>query len=930
MGMVDYKEVLDSFQTIGVYVIREDNHEILYFNKRVEEVTPDVKVGMACHQIWSNFCSNCPVSYIEGSGEGRTVHYNNPFGRAVEITASRVLWGETTPAFVITLTPRTEAEIPGEEENRRNQEIIKFLGRMNFGVYDIDLEDGSANPIRSAEDLPEVRDFRLMGWQELLDIKLTRHIHPQSREEFFREFSLEALRDMERKNEKRRELVCLRKFQGSYRYVTVVAHLYRYGCKSHVILALQDVDEQMRTEIAHAQSDRRMAAIIKSRYNVMNTVYLDTGLCERSYLDRPGMQERWGDYDQYIRSSAKEYIYEEDIPLFMEKMSIASLRKKAAAVKEFREERCQYRVKYDKLIWLEQHILYIRQDDQVVVNILGRDITREKLDEAEEVRVKQEKATIINTLSGMFFAAYYVDLTQNTFRRITQREEVGEVLGSEENYAEGIQLYSRRFVSPADQEEYRRTMSLENLKNVLRPSHPLAAMEYRSQKRGDGDGPAWIRATAILAESEGDLPKTAIYVAQDVTESKRKEEREHRALKEAYEAATLANASKSEFLSRMSHDIRTPMNAIVGMTAIAEKHLEEPERVRDCLGKIAVSSRHLLSLINEVLDMSKIESGKMELTDEEFNLSDLIQNLAAMIRPSVQDKGHSLDIRFEGAEHLEVTGDMVRLQQVFMNILSNAVKYTPPGGSLSVVISEKDSPLSGYGCYEFVFSDNGIGMDEEFQKKIFEPFSRAEDSRISKIEGTGLGMAIAWNIIRRMNGEIQVESQPGKGSRFTVTVFLKKREAWPSREQAPRPRGEEPEDRKKTFEGCRVLMVEDNELNMEIAVEIIGETGAKVESAFDGAEAVGMFQNSCEWYYDLIFMDIQMPKMNGYEAARAIRAMEREDAGKIPIIAMTANAFTDDRISSRQAGMNEHLSKPINIDELKKCMGRYLKERRQP
>jgi len=455
-------------------------------------------------------------------------------------------------------------------------------------------------------------------------------------------------------------------------------------------------------------------------------------------------------------------------------------------------------------------------------------------------------------------------------------------------------------------------------------------MEYRSQKKQEGEGFAWIRITVILAESEKDAPKIALYVAQDVTKSKRREAREHRALKEAYEAATLANASKSEFLSRMSHDIRTPMNAILGMTAIAEKHLEEPERVRECLRKIGVSSNHLLSLINEVLDMSKIESGKMDLTDEDFNLSDLFRNLVTMTRPAVQDKGHSLNIRFEEVKHLDVTGDMVRLQQVFINILSNAIKYTPPGGKLNITIIEKDSPLSGYGCYEFVFCDNGIGMAREFQEKIFEPFSRAEDSRISKIEGTGLGMAIAWNIIQRMNGEIQVESQIGRGSRFTVIVFLKKRASEPPRELAAEPEREEREAGTDTFEGFRVLMVEDNELNMEIAVEIIEEIGAKVESAYDGREAVEMFEGSQEGYYDLIFMDIQMPRMNGYEATRAIRAMDREDAKRIPIIAITANAFTDDRISSRQAGMNEHLSKPINIEALEKCMGQYLKERRQP
>ncbi len=544
-----------------------------------------------------------------------------------------------------------------------------------------------------------------------------------------------------------------------------------------------------------------------------------------------------------------------------------------------------------------------------------------------------------------------------------------------------------------------------------------------------------------------------MYTALDVTDSKQKEEKEHQALKEACEAATRANASKSEFLSRMSHDIRTPMNAIIGMTAIAGTHLNEKERVADCLNKITVSSKHLLSLINEVLDMSKIESGKIDLEEEEFQLPALVQNLMTIIRPSVLEKNHDLRIHIGGVEHEDVIGDVMRLQQVFVNILGNAVKYTPPGGKLEVEIAEKPSRLLGYGCYEFVFRDNGIGMSDEYQKKIFEPFSRAEDSRISKIEGTGLGMAIAMNIIRMMNGAITLESELGKGSQFTVTVFLKQgntaapdverfvnlpvlvadddRESgetacrildelgmksqwvlsgmeavkcvraahemeedffavildwqmpdmdgiatakeirkqvgpdvpiiilsaydWSRIEEEAREAGvdgfiskplfrsklvylfkqltggEENEGLEKAerplsrnFTGSRVLLVEDNELNREIAEEVIGGTGAMIESVENGRLAVERFEDVEDGYYDLIFMDIQMPVMNGYEAARAIRGSAKKDGKRIPIIAMTANAFVDDVMDSKRAGMNEHIAKPLDFDRLIECMNRWL------
>lgn len=539
-------------------------------------------------------------------------------------------------------------------------------------------------------------------------------------------------------------------------------------------------------------------------------------------------------------------------------------------------------------------------------------------------------ASIINSLSSMFFAAYYIDLEKDTFQPVTQEEEVVDVLGDERNYTQGINTYAQKFVCPDDREEYLSCVNRQNLMNTLRDGQTFIATEYRKMPN-EKNQRTWTRATVVLAEAAQDgSPRRAVYVAQDVTESKLKEEKDQQTLLEACKAAERANAAKSDFMSRMSHDIRTPMNAIIGMTEIAVRHLDERERVLDCLEKITVSSKHLLSLINEVLDMSKIESGKIELSEEEVNLAGLIDNLVTMIRPSVQQNHHDLDVHIANVEHQYVLGDPVRMQQVFMNILGNSVKYTPNGGKLALEVYEKPSGMDGYGCYEFVFTDNGMGMSKEFLEKLFEPFSREGGSRVNKIEGTGLGMAIARSIARKMNGDIIVESELGKGSRFTVQLSLKL-----GNQVAPDQKSEEAQElemvqalNKEALAEKRLLLVEDNELNREIAVELISQTGVSVDSAENGQEALACFEKMPENHYDMIFMDIQMPVMDGYEATAKLRRLARRDAPQIPIIAMTANAFAEDIRKSREAGMNEHLTKPLDIGALMKCLEKWLGEKK--
>lgn len=516
-------------------------------------------------------------------------------------------------------------------------------------------------------------------------------------------------------------------------------------------------------------------------------------------------------------------------------------------------------------------------------------------------------------------------------------------------------------------------------------------------------------------------------------------------LTQALEAAEAANRAKSAFLSNMSHDIRTPMNAILGMVSIALSHIDEKARVQDCLLKIQTASTHLMSLVNDVLDMSRIDSGRMTINEEVFSLADLVHDIAVIVRPQAQQKNQSLQIEIGQIDRESLLGDPLRVRQIAVNIIGNAVKYTQEGGEIRVRLQQHSGEKSASGeetvWLDFSCEDNGIGMSSEFLEKVFLPFERVRNTTISKIEGTGLGMAIVKNLVEQMGGRIEVESKEGVGSRFLVTIpftvsgedkgavfvagsailiagnrqaenrqiseylvegglkpvcitagleavtylteaqyegrmpcamllgqeladmpflelavhvrqlagsdfpiLLVSEEDWVQIEYRARragvnafvpcplfksklletlsgllqANGKEETDKavQMDYSRYRALLVEDNELNREIAVELLSFTGIQIETADDGARALELFAASPEDHFDIIFMDIQMPVMDGYEATRRIRALQRQDAKNVWIVAMTANAFVEDIRLSREAGMNEHCSKPVDPERL--------------
>lgn len=671
---------------------------------------------------------------------------------------------------------------------------------------------------------------------------------------------------------------------------------------------------------------------------------------------------------------------------------------------------------------------------------------------------RQEATRIIDASTNLFHSLLEVNLVENSYQYLKDEESLRNLPNN------GSFEFLRNTLAKSANEEYTdvvlKSLDPDHIKRELKSGDPFYQFEYHIDARDEAgqNKELWMQVSVLaLARNNAGDPINILIAVQDVTEVKAREAAQRVALQEAFRAAEYASQAKSDFLNSMSHDIRTPMNSIIGMTAIASMHVNEPDRVSDCLANISSASHHLLGLINEVLDMAKIESGNISLAEEDFEISEMVENLMTIVHPQVEAKNQDLRTELASIKHENVIGDPTRLQQVFVNIMGNAVKFTPEGGKIVMRIRELESRIHGSACYEFQFEDTGCGMSEEFLETIFEPFTRANDSRVTKVEGTGLGMSIVKSVIDLMNGSIDVESELGVGTTFTVTVHLKLRDTdeedlsdlikghvlvvddeeatcqvtcemlndigmtseyalsgragvdavleadktdtpfntvildwrmpgmsgveaareirekaknhipiitlsgydWSLIESEARAVGvnafimkplfrsrlikvmrellsgkkENPLDQSAMLEGCEfddkhILLTEDNAMAAEIASEIIGMTGAKVTHAENGRIAYEMLIDSEPGEYDLVLMDIQMPVMNGYEAAKAIRdaSTDRPDLAKIPIIALSADAFAEDMKHAKASGMNAHIAKPLEIDSLVKVLGYWLEQ----
>jgi PAS domain S-box-containing protein len=408
-------------------------------------------------------------------------------------------------------------------------------------------------------------------------------------------------------------------------------------------------------------------------------------------------------------------------------------------------------------------------------------------------------------------------------------------------------------------------------------------------------------------------------IARDVT-SERKSKKMLDEYKNSYEAAIKSNVAKSAFISGMCHDVRTPMNSIMGFVSLALANLNDEEKLRYDLDKIKEAGKYILSIVNEVLDIEKIEEGRSELNVCDFNFNDFLDNFAAMTADTAKNKGVNFRLEKKKLRNIHVIGDPTRIEQIFTNLASNAIKFTPQGGNVSVYVEEKEDG-NGVARFEIVFSDTGVGMSDDLQKHLFEPFASKKEVKEATDNGVGLGMVITKNLVTMMGGDILVDSEIGKGTKVFVRLNLLISDGV---EEVADGDADTDKSIREDFTGKRALLVEDNDLNAEIAEEVLKMTGIDVERACDGQNALDKFSASEKNYYDIIIMDIEMPIMGGYEATRQIRKMRRKDAKSIPIIALTANAFVSDVNEAKEAGMNEHLAKPIDFERLCATLSKFL------
>lgn len=494
-----------------------------------------------------------------------------------------------------------------------------------------------------------------------------------------------------------------------------------------------------------------------------------------------------------------------------------------------------------------------------------------------------------------------LDLIHDRYKLLYADNNHKTLIRREFPFRKHINKVAQEHVLPADKEIWLKLLDKDYILEQLQ-KRGRYSFNYRVRKNADSDVVKVKKLT--LAPVDMRLGRICM-VRMDVTDSVADEVRSKQAIEQALAAAEQAN---SDFLSNMSHDIRTPMNAVLGMTEIALDNMDNRAEVESCLKKISISGKHLLDLINNVLDMSRIEAGRMSVNRELVSLSRLAEDIVATMQMQAEAKKQSLTVHTEQLDCVAVYSDSLRLRQVLLNILGNAVKYTPEGGAVDFTIKESPSAKgSGYVHLAFVVQDNGIGMTDEYVHHIFESFSREDSLRVQKIEGSGLGMAISKYIIDAMGGKISIKSEQNVGTEFTVLLDVERAVQEPAESQEA--------DAAQPQHALRVLLAEDNALNREIAVALLSKQGVTVETAENGQLCVEKFSAAPNGYYDAVLMDVRMPVMNGYEATKAIRALARADAA-LPIIAMTADAFAEDVERCLAAGMNAHLSKPMDIHKL--------------
>jgi signal transduction histidine kinase/CheY-like chemotaxis protein len=565
-----------------------------------------------------------------------------------------------------------------------------------------------------------------------------------------------------------------------------------------------------------------------------------------------------------------------------------------------------YRTGIGEINWCHNTISLIKRpySNDIIAFSIVTDISQEKLTADIISTLVQKKYDSVGTVDAH---------TGKLVAYISNRRVLNSVMIEKgDSFEKIIHDYNEKFVIERDREMCNKVLTLDNILKHLN-EHDRYAVFFSVY---EDDAVKMKQKEFFYLDKENQMVS---FVSSDITEAHDKQVKQEEILRIALKQAEQANAAKSSFLSRMSHDMRTPLNGIIGLTYLTEE-MDLPQKAQENLQKIDTSSKFLLGLINDILDMAKAESGKVVLKPEPYSIDEFNKYLDAVIRPLCKERKLNFVLDESGVMTRIPLADKLRINQIIFNVLSNAVKYTPEGGTITYTIQASALPHDRVQIIHTI-SDTGIGMSEEFQKKLFEPFTQEEQNESGRIQGTGLGLAIVKRMINLMGGTIQVKSTLGKGSTFIITLDFD------TVAPGTQPVKIEAEDAEEAFnmEGRRILLCEDNQLNQEIAKMLLTQKGIEVDIADNGKIGVDRFSKAAPQTYDLILMDIRMPVMNGYEAAKAIRQLDTEDAKSIPIIAMTADAYSEDVQKAKDAGMNGHIAKPIDPNHLYETLQKIMK-----
>lgn len=904
-----------STHSSGYYSIDVD-YNIIGFNDTAREIYPSLKLGQKCYKALMGLDSPCPPCPVANGIHGPKT-YLDPIRHIYEtVDAVETVFADGTRGHALVFSTVAEGErlastIPTGEGSLRLLGAINLLSFKYSTVFGVNMQSQKISVFRCqnlfGDSEPSLADN--MDYSDVIDLMITKYVHPED---------TTSVRDMLNLEKVQERLDKAASFKVHFRILLDEVHYYylqvarngEAGSYEDIVVAIACEDDDISSRRIY---EKQLESLVSSLSHAAGYFHLD--ITGNRILKVGGTSAIVDDLnrdcsiDVLMQSMAVYILSEKDRQDFLNTYNQEAMKRdyEAGKVEIIRESRCYYDDHIARWSRYTLRLLVNPTNNHLEGVFYGMDVTHDR--EAYETQV-----SIVQTLSSNYLDVLLLNIREKTAALIKHDGFMPKVFHQDGKkiypYDELLKKYVAERVHPDDRMMMTVAMKLDNVLEVLSQKK-----EYTGNYRIINQGETHHYQFRFIKNEEYGIVVLGFLNVDDIVAAEIEQQRK---LQKALDDAKRANAEKSRFLARMSHDMRTPLNGIVGILEIDKKHADDIKYLKENRRKATLVTNHLISLINDVLDMAKIEEGSLVLAHEAFNILEEGKEAEVLIGLQAQEAGITAILNYtpEDERFIYVYGSPLHLRRAMMNIYSNCIKYNQKNGTITTdiqVISHNDQMVT----YCWKITDTGIGMSEEFLSRIFDPFVQADTDARSVYQGTGLGMSIAKALIEQMGGTLEVSSELGVGSTFVVTIPFE------LADKSQVLQAEQAED--VSISGMRILLVEDNELNRDIAETILREEGAEITSVVNGQEAVDAVRNHPPGTYDLILMDIMMPVMNGYEATRQIRCMGRDDAATLPIVAMTANAFAEDVQMSFDAGMDAHIAKPLDIDKLIRTIAQYRK-----